>query len=161
MKRLRWLTTLCLGLSVLVVGAAMSFASPNPPFQGWRHEDNHGQAKKHQREKKDRGLHRGWKRDKEGRYRFDDRERRQVDTYFRDHRRERWENPPRGYALGYGHVIEQRYRRYCRPMPVVLVREMPPPPRGLRYFLFGTNVVLVDSGYRVHDFIHIGINIGR
>ena len=97
-----------------------------------------------------------------------------VFAYFQRHHddrdfRERWwdhndqgddaqgDEPP----IAYGYVIAPRYRPYCRPLPVVLLREMPPPPPGLRYFFFGGNVVLVDNGYRVQDFIHIGFNFGN
>jgi hypothetical protein len=162
MKGLRFLVILLVGLGVtLAPGAVTSFARHDPPFQGRGNEgEGHGRGNQGH-EKENRGKHKGWERNREGRYQFNNEDRQVVDNYYREHRNERFEPGPRGYALGYGQVIEQRYRRYCRPAPVVLVREMPPPPPGFRYFLFGGNVVLLDGGYRVHDFIHIGINIGR
>ncbi len=167
-QRFLWALLLGLGMA-LSPGALTGFAYP-PQGRGNDH-GNHGRDKKRERGREDRGrghgnaqgnrgLHKGWYRDNRGYYRFNNDDRRMVDNYFRDHRG-RWEHGPRGYALGYGHVIGQRYRRYFAPVPVVLVRQLPPPPPRCRYFLFGTNVVLVNSGYRVQDFIHIGINIGR
>ncbi len=161
---LRLLMVLLVGLGVVLgPGALTGFGRPDPPFPGHgRDRDHHGHDRdKHER--RDHGRHRGWVRDREGRYRFDDYDRRAVVGYYREHRDERWfrERGPRGFALAYGRVIGPRYRHYCHPLPVVMLRELPPPPRGFRYFLFGGNVLLLDNGYRVHDFIHIGINIGR
>ena len=114
-----------------------------------RGQDNRGQRKKGERER-------------DGRYRLNDYNRHAVDVYYRDHRsefRQRWRGA--GPPIAYGYVIERPYRRYCRPVPVVLLRELPPPPPGFRFFLLGGNAVLLDDGYRVQDFIHLDINIGR
>jgi hypothetical protein len=182
-KAQRFLMVLLLGAGVaLSLGLASSLALPGGQGQGngrWQDEhgnkENRGQAKKHERERQkegrgraearrheNRGLHRGWER-RNGYYRFDTRDRDAAERYYREHRDARWarQRLPRGFSLGYGQVIERRYRTYCHPLPVVLVQEMPPPPVGFRYYLFGGNVVLLDAGFRVHDFIHIGINIGR
>lgn len=166
----RFLLALLVGLGVVLApGAVAGWANPAPSPNGyngrWDHDD-HDRGRDHhgrEREHHDRGEHRGWRRDHEGRYRFNEYDRRSVDEYYREHRDERWfrERGPRGFALGYGVVLEPRYRRYCRPMPPMMLRELPPPPPGLRYYIFGPNVVLVDPGYRVHDFIHLSINIGR
>ena len=164
----RFLMVLLVGLGVaLIPGASNGWTRPAPAFPGYGHDrDDHGHGRghrDHEKEHHDRGRHRGWDRDREGRYRFDDYDRREVEHYYVEHRDERWfrERGPRGVALGYGYVLEPRYRRYCHPLPPVMLGELPPPPPRFRYFLFGGNVVLVDPGYRVHDFIHIGINIGR
>ena len=119
--------------------------------------------KQEQRGKKEnRGHRKKWEREPDGRYRFNDYNRHAVDVYYRDHRsefRQRWRGA--GPPIAYGYVIERPYRRYCRPVPVVLLRELPPPPPGFRFFLLGGNVVLLDDGYRVQDFIHVDINFGR
>lgn len=161
-KPLQWLMVLWIGIGVaLVPGALTGWARPAPARPGFDHD--HDRGRDHEKEHHDRGRHRGWERDRHGRYRFDAYDRRAVEHYYREHRDERWfrERAPRGLALGYGRIIEPRYRRYCRPLPVVMLRELPPPPYGYRYFFIGGNVVLVDRGYRVHDFIHIDINLGR
>lgn len=175
-KAYRFLLVLLVGAGVaLSLGAASSLALPGAPGQG-RSEENHGQAKKHEREREkenhgrrearrheNRGLHRGWERNGKGYYRFDTRDRDAAVRYYREHRNARWarQRLPRGYALREGEVIARRYRTYCHPLPTMLVREMPPPPTGFHYSLVGGSVVLLDHAFRVHDFIHIGINIGN
>lgn len=157
-KQLSFLSALFVACMIfLAPGASTALAKGGPAWA--RHGDReHGGHR-------DRGRHLGqrkqWDRDQDGRYRFRDDDRRAVDIYFRNHRgyfRERWrgEGPP----LAYGYVIERPYRRYCRPVPVALYYDLPPAPPGLRYYVLGGNVVLVDDGYRVQDYIHIGVNIG-
>jgi hypothetical protein len=183
-KAHRFLIVLFVGLGVaLASGAASGLALPGAQGEGhgrWQEDhgqkENRGQAKKHERQKENRGrrearggpprgnpgLHRGWQRNN-GYYRFNNDDRRIAEDYYSHHRDYRYfrQPMPRGFSLGYGEVVEPRYRRYCRPLPVLMLRVMPPPPEGFRYFLLGGNVVLLDDGYRVHDFIHIGINLGR
>ncbi len=167
MKRRRLLMiTLLVGSAVLVApGSPLAFAHGGPP--PWAHGRDHQDHGRKKGWRDNRGQRRKWERDREGRYRFGDNDRRAVIAYFRRHRddrrfREDWRDRGDDYpTVAYGYVIEPRYRPYCRPLPVVLLREMPPPPPGLRYFLFGGNVVLVDNGYRVQDFIHIGFNFGN
>ena len=156
-KHLSFLSALFVAAMIFVgPGASTSFAKGGPSWArgGEKHGEHH-----------DRGKHLGqrkkWNRDHDGRYRFANDDHHAVENYFRNHRRyfrPRWrgEGPP----LAYGYVIERPYRQYCRPVPVVLLNDLPPAPRGFRYFVLGGNVVLVDDGYRVQDFIHIGINIG-
>lgn len=167
-KTFRWLTILVVTAGVgLGSGALAGWARPNPPFDGHgrdRHEDRDSHDRGHdRREHWDHGRHRGWERDARGRYRFDSYDRREVVRYYREHRHERWfrERGPRGFALAYGRVIALRYHRYCRPLPPVMLRELPPPPPRCRYFLFAGNVVLVNGGYRVQDFIRLSFNIGH
>jgi hypothetical protein len=157
----RWLIVLFVGFGIAIVpGARGSWARPGSPFRdhGHDHDKHH-----HEKEHHDNGRHRGWERNGKGYYRFNDYDRGVVVRYYQGHRDERWfhERVPRGYALAYGHVLEPGYRRYCHPLPPVMLRELPPPPPRCRYFLFGGNVVLFDDGYRVHDFVHIDINLGR
>lgn len=162
----RLLMAVLVGIGVaLTPGTLAVWARPNPPFRGHGHDRGNRDHDRGNRDhkKENRGRHRGWERDREGRYRFDSYDRRAVMTYYQEHRNERWfrERGPRGLALAYGQVLAPRYRRYCHPLPPGMLRELPPPPPRFRYFLFGGDVVLFDPGYRVHDFIHIGINIGR
>lgn len=158
-------------LMAIVVGAGVLlgpstqavWARPNP-FSPDRHEDreDHDRGRGHH-EHWDRGRHRGWDRDHDGRYRFNDYDRRAVMRFYDEHRDDRWfhDHGPRGVALSYGYVLAPRYRRYCHPLPVVMLRELPPPPPRCHYFLFGGRVVLFDGGYRVQDFISLNFNIGR
>ncbi|TAM81469.1 MAG: hypothetical protein EPN47_11980 [Acidobacteria bacterium] len=156
-------------------GSLAGWARPNPPFDGHDHDHGHGRDKEwkhrgswhegHGREHWDNGRHRGWYRDGRGYYRFDDDDRRGFVAYFRDHEDEDedWfrEPGPPGVVVGYGYVVAPRYRGYCHPLPAAMLEELPPPPPRHRYFIFGGNVVLVDNGYRVQDFISLNFNFGR
>ncbi len=167
-KEWRMLMVLLVGLGVVLApGVLKAWARPASPFHAYgpdRDKEHHGHGRGERgREKENRGRHLGWERDREGRYRFSEYDRREVENYYREHRDERWfhERGPRGFAFAYGRVIEPRYRRYCHPVPVMMMRELPPPPRGFRYFLFGGRVIMVDDGYRLHDFISLNFNFGR
>jgi hypothetical protein len=171
MKRhLLLLIALFVGSSLLVApGSSTLFAKGGPGRaqdhgnQDHRDKKDHRGKKDHHGKKENRGQRMKWERDHDGRYRFNDDERRAAADYYRDHRRdfrEHWRNGG-GPAIAYGYVIEPRYRRYCRPVPVTLVQELPPPPPGFRFYFFNGNVVLLDDGYRVQDFIHLDINLGR
>jgi hypothetical protein len=168
----RFLMILMVGAGVtLGPGALSGLARPNPPLDGhgrgherdkeWKHPGKRHHEREH--EHWDNGRHRGWYRERGGRYRFNDDGRRAFVAYYRDHRDERWfhERRPRGVAVGFGYVVAPRYRGYCRPLPPPMLAELPPPPPRHHYFIFGGNVVLVDSGYRVQDFISLNFNFGR
>lgn len=175
----RFVMAFLIGASVLMaLSKSTAFARPGPPQDegdqghGWDHgERDHGRG--HGREHWNRGRWKKWERDHDGRYRFDDDDRRAAFAYFRDHRYRheddqgeddndqggRWERE--GPPVAYGYVIGPSYRPHCYPVPAPLVEELPPPPYGYRYFLFGGDVVLLDRGYRVEDSIHINLNFGR
>lgn len=162
MKRRMLLLVPMLVACTMFVSPASStlYAKGGPPARARGGDKDHG---KH-RGNDNYGQRKKWERENDGRYRFDDHDRRAAADYYREHRgdrafREHWRNGG-GPAIAFGYVIEPRYRSYCRPVPVVLVRELPPPPYGYRYYLFNGNVILVDDGYRVQDFIHLNINIG-
>ncbi len=160
-KRIPLLVALFVACSIFVAPSSSAlFAKGGPPAWAGDH-DKHDRDDDH-----DRGEHRGhnkkWDRDRDGRYRFHDDDRRAVEGYFREHGdeyRERWRGE--GPAIGYGYVIERPYRRYCEPVPGYVLGELPPPPRGYRYYMYYGNVVLVDDDYRVQEFIHVNINFGR
>ncbi len=170
-KYLQFLFVLLVGAGVMLGPRALTaWAHPNPAYRHDGHgRDDHDRGRGHydrgrgHREHWDNGRHRGWDRDREGRYRFDDYDRRVVVRYYDEHRDDRWfrDPGPRGFALAYGSVLEPRYRRYCHPLPPVMLEELPPPPPDYHYFIFGGRVVLFDGGYRVHDFISLNFNFGR
>src|SRR5208337_4345699 len=60
-----------------------------------------------------------------------------------------------------GHVLDPDMRRMSRPAPDGMTRGMGRPPHGYRYVVIGGHVVLIDSGYRVHDAIHFEVNVGH
>lgn len=176
MKRNRWrfVMALLIGSSVLM-GPSMSaaFARPVPPQDQGDHGNGRDHGRGHGREHWNHGRWKKWERDHDGRYRFDDYDRRVAFAYFRDHRyRDEDEQgdddndqggewAPEGIPIAYGYVIGPSYRPRCYPVPAPLVEELPPPPYGYRYFLFGGDLVLLDRGYRVEDFVHISFNFGR
>jgi hypothetical protein len=57
-----------------------------------------------------------------------------------------------------GDVLDRDMRRMIHPIPPDYYRRLPPPPRGYRYFFIGRHACLIDSGYRVHDVIHLELN---
>ena len=72
----------------------------------------------------------------------------------------RWNND---YAnrLQPGYVLDRDMQRMSRPAPSAMIRGLGRAPRGYRYIVIGGHVVLVDSGYRVHDTIRFELNFGR
>lgn len=54
-----------------------------------------------------------------------------------------------------GMVIAEKERSYLVEAPPDLVEVLPAPSAGVRYYVAGSNVVAVDSGYRVVDSIQI------
>jgi hypothetical protein len=163
-KRLPLWMALILACSMLATPGASTLFAKGGPAAWARGGDDHGGRGRHDRDDhawKNRGQRKKWAREHDGRYRFDDDDRRAVSFYFRDHRgdfRGRWRGE--APAISYGYVIEQPYRRYCEPVPVALYEELPPPPPGYRYYMYYGNVVLVDDGYRVQDYIHVNLNFG-
>ena len=160
-KHMLLFVALSVGCSMFVLpGSSPSFAKGGPSALARGGDQGHGEH----RGKDNRGQRKKWEREKDGRYRFAEFDHRAAEDYYRAHRNDRafrkhWRNGG-GPPIAYGYVIAPRYRSYCRPIPVVLVRELGPPPLGYRYYLFNGDVVLVDDGYRVQDFIHLDINIG-
>ena len=58
-----------------------------------------------------------------------------------------------------GYVLDNDMRGMSRPAPIELTRDLGPAPRGYRYVVIGGHVVLIDSGYRVHDTIHLHVSL--
>jgi hypothetical protein len=54
-----------------------------------------------------------------------------------------------------GYVIEDTYRTHLVEAPSDLISVLPTAPSGVRYYVAGSNVIAVDSGYRVVDSIPI------
>lgn len=113
----------------------------------------------------DHGRGHGHGREKNDRRRFDDRNREAAHVYYEHHKHDRDFDEDRRWRPEYesrlreGYVLDPDFRRMCRPCPPGLLRDLPPCPRGYRYFLLGDHVVMVDTGYRVVDLIHMELNI--
>jgi len=97
---------------------------------------------------------------------FNDKQRQYATTYYNQNRnqevfkQDNWNNDYEN-RLQPGYVLDDDMRRISRPAPDEMTRGMGRPPRGYRYVVIGGHVVLIDSGYRVHDAIHFEINVGH
>jgi Ni/Co efflux regulator RcnB len=97
---------------------------------------------------------------------FDDNDRQATRTWYEAHQR----NLPAGFRASDrlspsvelqfqpGFVLDLNLRRQVHPVPSALLRQLAPAPRGYRYVIINEHVVLIDSGYRVSDVIHVGHN---
>ena len=133
--KIQWLMTAC-------ATALLAFTSIAAVPQG---EQNHGQSKKQYRQ-------------------FNQRQQEAARTYYKQHQNEevfrpdsRWNNDYEN-RLRSGYVLDGDMRRMSRTAPIELTRGLGRAPRGYRYVVIGGHVVLVDSGYRVHDTIHLHSN---
>jgi len=143
----RWLVTACaaaLLAFVSVAGVAQDHGD-NGNGRG-RGKDNHGQNKKQYRQ-------------------FNDNQRNYARTYYGQHQQvfvqpNQW-NDDYERRIQPGYVLDPDMRRMMRPAPEDMIVGMGRPPRGYRYVVIGGHVVLVDSGYRVHDAIHLELNFGH
>jgi hypothetical protein len=143
MRKRWWMTACVFVLLALSCGAA---AAQN----GKNHEkgENRGQSKKQYRQ-------------------FRENQRQYAHTYYEQNRNNgifrqdsRW-NDDYENRLQPGYVLDRDMRRMSRPAPSAMIRGFGPAPRGYRYIIIGGHVVLVDSGYRVHDTIRFEFNFGR
>jgi len=73
---------------------------------------------------------------------------------------DQWSNDNEG-RLQQGQVLDDNMRKWSHPAPAALTRSLGRPPRGYRHVVIGPHVVLVDSGNRVHDAIHLELNVGH
>ncbi len=144
----RWLMTAC-STALLVLTSIPAVAQDHGEHgkgEGRGDDKNHGQRKKEYRQ-------------------FSEEQQRDARDYYNRHhehfRQERRWNDGYERRLRPGYVFDDDMRRMCRPASYEMTRGLGRPPRGYRYVLIGPHVVLVDSGYRVHDAIHLEINIGH
>jgi Ni/Co efflux regulator RcnB len=97
---------------------------------------------------------------------FNEKQRQYATTYYNQNRnhevfaQDNWNNDYEN-RLQPGYVLDDDMRRMSRPAPDEMTRGMGRPPRGYRYVVIGGHVVLIDSGYRVHDAIHFEVNVGH
>jgi hypothetical protein len=101
---------------------------------------------------------------------FNPEARTKVVKYFDTYKTERYGLPPawvtrvkakelpaawRTTRIAPGVVITEKERPYLMEAPPELVKVLPPPSSGVRYYMAGGNVVAVDKGYKVVDSVHI------
>jgi opacity protein-like surface antigen len=143
MKTRWWISACVLALLTLACSAAVA-------QNGKNHDkgENHGQSKKQYRQ-------------------FRENQRQYAVTYYGQNQNNqvfrhnsRWNNDYEN-RLRPGYVLDLDMRGMSRPAPYAMIRGFGGAPRGYRYIIIGGHVVLVDSGYRVHDTIRFELNIGR
>jgi len=143
MKTRWWMTACAVALLALTCSAAVA-------QNGKNHEkgENRGQSKKQYRQ-------------------FRENQRQYAYTYYGQNQNNeifrhdsRWNNDYEN-RLRPGYVLDPDMRRMSRPAPYAMIRGLGGAPRGYRYIIIGGHVVLVDSGYRVHDTIRFELNFGR
>jgi hypothetical protein len=142
--KIRWWMTACvLALLALTCSAAMAKNNKNQ-----EKDENRGQSKKEYRQ-------------------FREDQRQAAITYYGQNQNHkvfrhdnRWNND---YANRFqsGYVLDPDMRRMSRPAPRAMIRGFGVAPRGYRYIIIGGHVLLIDSGYRVHDTIRLELNFGR
>jgi hypothetical protein len=155
----RWLMTACAAalLGFTSMAAAAQDRGQEGNDQGRGNGENRGQSQRNE----NRGQ-------SKKRYRqFNQKQQQAARTYYNQNQGQpvfrqpdEWDNDYES-RLRPGYALDDDMRRMSRPAPYDLTRGLGPAPRGYRYLVIGGHVVLVDSGYRVHDAIHLEINIGH
>ena len=148
MKTQWWVTACLTALPALTCCAAVAQERNDQNRPESRKDENRGQSKKKYRQ-------------------FNQKQQQAARAYYNQHQDhpvfrqpDQWNNDYEN-RLRPGYVLDDDMRRMSRPAPDDMTRGMGRPPRGYRYVVIGGHVVLVDSGYRVHDAIHFEINIGH
>ena len=143
----KWWVTAC--VTALLALTCCAAVAQNDQNRGQSKKDeNRGQSKKSYRQ-------------------FNEKQQQAARSYYNQHQDrpefkqpDQWNNDYES-RLRPGYVLDDDVRRMSRPAPDDLIRGMGRPPHGYRYVVIGGHVVLVDSGYRVHDAIHFEVNVGH
>ncbi|HLY59700.1 MAG TPA: hypothetical protein VKV95_02935 [Terriglobia bacterium] len=145
----RWLITACATALFAFISIAAVAQDRNDENRGQdQRNENRGQTKKRYRQ-------------------FNQRQQEAARSYYNQHQDHPVFKQPDQWNDDYerrirpGYVLDDDMRRMARPAPDDMIRGLGRPPRGYRYVVIGGHVVLVDSGYRVHDAIHLELNIGH
>jgi hypothetical protein len=96
---------------------------------------------------------------------FNDQDRQATRDYYQQHQRNLgagWRqrdrlSPAMQARLQNGQRLDPQLRRQIHWVPSDLSRRYGPAPRGYRYAVIGGNVVMLDSGYGVHDAFSINL----
>ena len=140
----RWLMTACAAAVFAFTSIAAVAQDQNDKNRG--NDQNRGQTNKQYRK-------------------FNQKQQQAARTYYNQNQNQevfkpdsRW-NDDYENRLQPGYVLDNDMRGMSRPAPPEMTRGFGPAPRGYRYVVIGGHVVLIDSGYRVHDTIHLHINL--
>ena len=155
----RWWVTACTTalLALASSGAVAQGRGQDGNDQGRGNDNNYGQSKR------DRNRGQTKKRYRQ----FNQEQQQAARAYYNQNQGQPVFRQPDQWNSGYesqlqpGYVLNDDMRRMSRPAPYELTRGLGRAPRGYRYVVIGGHVVLVDSGYRVHDAIHLELNVGH
>jgi hypothetical protein len=112
----------------------------------------------------DQGRGRGRGAAQAAHMKFDDHDRQVTRTWYDAHQR----SLPAGFRdrdrlspsvelqFQEGFVLDRALRLQVHSVPSALLSLLFPAPRTYRYVVVGGHIVLIDSGYRVYDIIHVG-----
>ena len=141
---------------VSIVAAAAMMAAGSAVFaHGHGDHEEHGYGESHEHHG-DHGKHLA-----KGHYKFDTHDHEITRAWCVEHR----DRLPVGFRtvdrlspqlearLRIGSVLDVQLRPLIQPVPVDLVRLLPPPPVDLRYMAIGGHVALLDAAHRLHDLL--------
>jgi Ni/Co efflux regulator RcnB len=105
-------------------------------------------------------------------YTFNDHHRHTVRNYYhshpRDHHGKKHKHKKKRHKKKWKHKWKHKRKVHLPPeiqvevVPVALVRQFPPPPRGTRFVYYDDQMMLIDVSTRmVLDFIDISVSVGR
>jgi Ni/Co efflux regulator RcnB len=147
MKTQWWVTACVTALLALTCCAAVAQERNDQNRPESKKDENRGQSKKYRQ--------------------FNEKQQQAARGYYNQHQDhpvfkqpDQWNNDYES-RLRPGYVLDDDMRRMSRAAPDDLTRGLGRPPRGYRYVVIGGHVILVDSGYRVHDAIHLEMNVGH
>ena len=98
---------------------------------------------------------------------FNDQDRQATREWYQQHQRNLgagWRqrdrlSPAMEARLRRGERLDPRLRRQMHWLPADLSRRYGPAPRGYRYAIIGGHIVMLDSGYRVHDIFSLDFQL--
>ena len=115
-------------------------------------------AQDHSRDVRHRVLHKFDARDREAARKWYNEHRENLPEGFRDEHPLRPEDASR---LRAGAALDSDTRKKIRPVPVDLLRRLPPPPRHYRYAVLDERILLVDKTWNISDIIDLHGDEGR
>jgi len=153
MKKSLWMATCMTVMTIIAGGAALA-------------QDRDDRNRQRDGTYNNNGNYNGNNQNRRDQYRFNDQHRQvtrnwyherpnRTDRGFRDRDRltPQWE-----LQIREGVVLNRDLRRRTYSAPYSLTRRLPRAPRGYRYVVVGGHIVLINSGYRIYDVLHLEFN---
>ncbi len=151
----RWLITAC--ATGLLAFTSMAAVAQDRDDQNRGNDQNRGQSQRNDNRGQTKKRYRQFNQKQQQAARNYYNQNQNQEVFRQDNR---W-NDDYERRLQPGYVFDDDMRRMSRPAPYEMTRGLGRAPRGYRYVVIGGHVVLVDSGYRVHDAIHFEVNVGH